>query len=87
LTTINTPEIGYNPIDSVDQSDLKFVVSEDNATHIGLNWQLYIKRQQVGADGAELDNKDYIAGVNNFVTFPIQAVQYLSKQRFNNPIV
>jgi hypothetical protein len=43
------------------------VIPKDNDKYIDLNWQLYIKGHLVGADGAELDNKYYTAGVNNFL--------------------
>jgi hypothetical protein len=43
------------------------VIPPDNETYIDLNWQLYFKGQFVGPDGAALDEKDYTAGVNNFL--------------------
>jgi hypothetical protein len=66
-STETSPEIAYKPITSVDQSDLEFVIPPDNETYIDLNWQLYIKGQLYVADGIELDNKDFTAGVNNFL--------------------
>jgi hypothetical protein len=66
-STFDTPEITYKPITSVDQSDQGFMMTADNVTHIELNWGIYVKGHLVGADGAELDNKDFTAGVKNFL--------------------
>jgi hypothetical protein len=66
-STFDTPEVAYKTITSIDQSDLEFVIPPDNDTYIDFNWQFYVKGQLIGPDGATLDEKDYTAGVNNFL--------------------
>jgi hypothetical protein len=60
-------EIAHKPINLVDQSDLEFVIPEDDNSYIDLNMQIYVKSQLIGAAGAVLDEKVYTAGINNFL--------------------
>jgi hypothetical protein len=66
-STLNTVEIPYKPIASVDQSDLEFMIPENNDTYIELNMQLYVKGQLIMVDGTELEENDHTAAVNNFL--------------------
>jgi hypothetical protein len=60
-------EIPHKPLTSVDQSDLEFMIPEDDNSYIYVNMQINIKDQLVFAAGAELSITDYTAGTNSFL--------------------
>jgi hypothetical protein len=66
-STVNTVEIGHKTTTAIDQSHLEFTIPADEERYIDPNLQIYIKGQLLGTDGAELDMKDYTAGVNNML--------------------
>jgi hypothetical protein len=64
-STEETVERTHNPTTGVDQRDIEFAIPGDADHYIDPDMQLYIKGQLLGADGAELDNSNYTAAVNN----------------------
>jgi hypothetical protein len=60
-SSLNTTEIGHKPNTAIDQSDLEFTIPKDDERYIDPNMQVYINGQLLGADGSELDMKDYTA--------------------------
>jgi hypothetical protein len=56
----------YEPIASIYQSDLEFLVPAGHDTYIDLNMQLYVRGQLTKTDVAELEISDHTAGTNNF---------------------
>jgi len=65
-SVVETTEVTYKPIASVEQSDLEFLIPADNDTYVDLN-KLYIRRKLVKAEGTNLDNTDFTAVTNNFL--------------------
>jgi hypothetical protein len=63
-STVRTVESAHNRTAGVDQRDIEFTVPGDVEHYIDPDMQIYIKGQLLGADGAELDIKDYTAAVN-----------------------
>jgi hypothetical protein len=61
---LETTEVTYKPITSVEQSDLEFLIPADNDTYIDLNIKLYIRGKLFKEDGTVLDATDHTA-VNN----------------------
>jgi hypothetical protein len=66
-------EIAHKTIISVDQSDLKFVIPQNDNSYIVPNMQIYIKGQLVGAAGAELSNTDYTARTISYNPYSVSA--------------
>jgi hypothetical protein len=66
-STLETTEISYKSIASVDQSDLEFLISSDYDTYIDLNIHLNVRGKVLKADGTELDATDHTAVTNNFL--------------------
>jgi hypothetical protein len=66
-STVRTVERAHNPTTGVDQRDIEFTVPGDADHYIDSDMHIYIKGQLLGADGAELDMKDYTAAVNNML--------------------
>ena len=64
LETIHTV---YKQIDSVDQSDLDFLIPANPDTYLDFDFKLFVKGKLVKPDGDALDNKDFTAGTNNFL--------------------
>jgi hypothetical protein len=62
--TIST---SYNPIASIDQSDLEFLIPGDSETYVDLDIKLYVRGKIVKADGTDVDATDHTAFVNNFL--------------------
>jgi hypothetical protein len=83
-STVRTVERAHNPTTGVGQRDIEFTVLGDVEHYIDPDMQIYVKGQLLGADGAELDIKDYTATVNN-VTFSIRAMQHESKNTSITP--
>ena len=66
-SVVETTEVTYKPIASVEQSDLEFLIPADNDTYVDLNIKLYIRGNLLKADGTNLDNTDFTAVTNNFL--------------------
>ena len=66
-SVLETTEVKYKPIASVDQSDLEFLIPGDNDTFIGLDIKLYSSGKLTKADGTALDNTDFTPVTNNFL--------------------
>ena len=65
--TIETIEIAYKPIASLDQSDLEFLIPADHDTYIDLNIHLYGRGKFTQADGTDLDVTDITCVASNFL--------------------
>ena len=66
-SVVETTEVTYKPIASVEQSDLEFLIPADNDTYVDLNIKLYIRGKMTKVDGTTLDNTDFTAVTNNFL--------------------
>jgi len=66
-SVVETTEVSYKPIASVDQSDLEFLIPSDSDTYIDLNIRLYIRGKLTKNDGTALDKTDFTAVTNNFL--------------------
>jgi len=66
-SVIETTEVSYKPIASVDQSDLEFLIPSDSDTYIDLNIRLYVRGKLTKNDGTALDKTDFTAVTNNFL--------------------
>ena len=64
---LETTDVIYKPVGSVDQSDLEFRVPTDNDAYIDPNIKLYIRGKLTKANGTNLDETDFMAVNNNFV--------------------
>jgi len=64
-SVVETTEVTYKPIASVEQSDLELQIPADNDTYLDLNIKLYIRGKLTKADGTNLDNTDFTAVTNN----------------------
>ena len=64
---IETKEVVYNPITSVDQTDLEFLIPEDNNAFVDPDIKLYIRGKFTKSDGTDVDASNYTAGTNNFL--------------------
>jgi len=64
---VDTTEVKYKPVASLDQSDLEFLIPSDDDTYIDLDIKLYIRGKLTKADGTDLDNTDFTAVSNNFL--------------------
>jgi hypothetical protein len=60
-------EVAYKPLESVDQSDLEFLISSDGDTYIDLNFKLFIRAKLIKENGTDLDPSDLTAVTNNFL--------------------
>ena len=65
--TLETNVVVYNPISSVDQTDLEFLIPEDNDTFVDPDIRLYIRGKFTKCDGTDVDASEYTAGTNNFL--------------------
>jgi len=63
---LETKEVVYNPIVSVDQTDLEFLIPEDD-TFVDPDIKLYIRGKFTKSDGTDVDASEYTAGTNNFL--------------------
>jgi hypothetical protein len=57
----------YNPIASVGQSDLEFLIPGESETYVDLQIKILVRGKLTKADGTGLDNTDYTAFANNFL--------------------
>jgi len=66
-SVVETKEVTYKPIASVEKSDLEILIPADNDTHVDLNIKLYIRGKLTKADGPNLDYTNFTAVTNNFL--------------------
>jgi hypothetical protein len=66
-SVLETTEVVYKPIASVDQSDLEFLIPADSETYKDLDIKLYVRGKLTTKDGTPLDNKDLTSVTNNFL--------------------
>ena len=66
-SVIETTEVSYKPIASVDQSDLELMIPSYSDTYIDLNIRLYVRGKLTKNDGTALGNTDFTAVNNNFL--------------------
>jgi len=59
----------YEPISSVDQTDIEFLIPGDSDTYIDLNLKLFIRRKLEKNNGTDLAETDYTAGINNLLHY------------------
>ena len=64
---LGTDVVHYNPIATVDQNYLEFLIPGDSETYIDLDIKLFVRGRLMGADGKGLDASDFTAGINNFL--------------------
>jgi len=66
-SVVETTEVTFKPIASVEQSDLEFLIPADNDTYVDLKIKLYIRGKLTKADGTNLGNTDFTEVTNNFL--------------------
>ena len=66
-SVVETTDVTYKPIVSVEKTDLEFLIPTDNDTYVDLNIKLYIRGNLIKAEGTNLDNTDFTAVTNNFL--------------------
>ena len=64
---LETLDVVYKSIASVDQSDLEFLIPADNETYIDPDIKLYFRGKLTKIDGTVLDEKDFTSVTNNFL--------------------
>jgi hypothetical protein len=64
---LDTTETSYNPIYSIDQTNLEFLTPSDYDTFIDHNIQLFVRGKLTKTEGTELDATDYTAVTKNFL--------------------
>ena len=64
---LETLDVVYKPIASVDQSDLEFLIPTDNETYIDPDINVYVRGKLTKIDGTALDEKDFTSVTNNFL--------------------
>ena len=64
---LETLDVIYKPIASVDQSDLELLIPADNETYIDPDIKLYVRGKLTKIDGTVFDEKDFTAVTNNFI--------------------
>ena len=64
---LETTEVIYKPIASVDQKDIESLVPGNSETYFDLNLKLFIRGNIIKRDGTKLAETDYTAGVNNLL--------------------
>jgi hypothetical protein len=62
-----TNVVVHNPIAFVDQTDLEFLIPENNDTYVDPDIKLYIRGKFTKLDGTDVDATDNTAGTNNFL--------------------
>jgi len=58
-SVLETTEVKYKPIASVNQSDLEFFIPGDNDRYIDLDIKVYIRGKLTKAYGTSLENTDF----------------------------
>ena len=66
-SVLETTEVTYNPLASVDHSDLEFLIPSDNDTYLDPNIKLYVRGKLTKANGADLDDSDFTAVTKNLL--------------------
>ena len=64
---LETLDVVYKPIASVDQSDLEFLIPADNETYIDPDIKVYVRGKLTKIDGSALDENDFTSVTNNFL--------------------
>ena len=64
---METTQTIYNPIASVDQTDIEFLIPANSDTYIDPNLKLFIRGKLVKNYGTDLAETDYVAGINNLL--------------------
>ena len=65
MSVVETTEVTYKFIASVQQSDLEFRIPADNDSYVDLNIKINIRGKLTKANGTNLDNTDFTAVTNN----------------------
>jgi hypothetical protein len=66
-SVLETLDVFYKTIASVDQSDLEFLISADNETYIDPDIKVYVRGKLAKIEGVALDEKDFMSVTNNFL--------------------
>jgi hypothetical protein len=66
-SVLETTEVVYKLIASVDKSDLEFFIPADKETCIDLDIKLFIRGKLTSKHGTPLDNNDLTSVTNNFI--------------------
>jgi len=64
---LETTETIYEPIVSVDQTDIEFLIPGDSDTCIDLNLKLFIRGKLIKKDGTDLAETEYTVRINNLL--------------------
>jgi len=64
---LDTTEVAYKPIASVDQNDLDSLIPADNDKYIDLDIKLYVRGKLISGSGKEVDFSDHTGMTNNFL--------------------
>ena len=67
----------YNPIASVDHSDLEFIIPAHNERYIDADIIVYVRGKLTKIDGTAIDEKDFMSVTNNFLILCSVSVQCL----------
>jgi hypothetical protein len=70
---LETVETWYNPIASVEQSDLKFPIHWDSETYVYLRIRIFVRGKLTRADGNDFEDKEHTTFTNNFLYSLISA--------------
>ena len=66
-STVEANETIYRPIESVDQTDIEFVIPGGSDTYVDLDLKLFVKGKLQTEDNADLSETDYTVVVNNLL--------------------
>ena len=66
-SVVETTEVTYMPIASVEQRELQFLIPADSDTYVDLNIKLCIRCKLTKADGTNFDNTDFTVVTHNFL--------------------
>jgi len=66
-STVETNEMIYRPIASVDQTDIEFVIPGDSDKYVDVDLKLFVKGKLQTEDKSDLPETDYTAVINNLV--------------------
>jgi hypothetical protein len=64
---LETVETTYNPIATIDESDLEFHIPAHSDFYIDPNIHIYLSGQLLASDGKALDANEHTAVTNNFL--------------------
>ena len=66
-STLETLDVIYKPIESVDQRDLEFLIPADSETYMNPDIKVYVRGNLTKIDGTALDEKDFTTVTNNIL--------------------